>query len=320
MSKLVRYRGRSLLLGTIVLFGCGGRYQEQDNPDSAVAEPRAGGPCAARGARACVGVAQRGTLECDGSQWQSAGECKADEVCDVRPGPTRGTCEAPVCAAGETRCEGATLSSCDVDRLGWARSECTSEEHCRQAVGTRCARCLAWQARCEGAVLLKCGLDRQELSPTTTCESAGLCDALNATCKPPACVAGARRCEGNVLQRCNVDLTRFETESSCGDGLCDAVLGRCRECLAGERDCVGAAPRRCDDMGVWQTEVPCSGSTPVCNAGVCVAGSCTPGAWRCAGDDLQKCDASATGFSSVMTCMSGLCDAIAGECFSAREN
>lgn len=42
-------------------------------------------------------------------------------------------------------------------------------------------------------------------------------------------------------------------------------------CRPGAKDCVGSIPRTCDPSGRWYDEQPCSGLTPVCNAGICAA-------------------------------------------------
>jgi hypothetical protein len=67
-------------------------------------------------------------------------------------------------------------------------------------------------------------------------------------------------------------------------------------CLAGAMSCNGDQPEACLVSGTWgNLGAPCSGSTPACLAGICVA--CTPGSTRCASGTLdsgagtQACDA-----------------------------
>jgi len=344
--------------------GCGGREpltepEEDAGTDASTdAGPTLGGACGAAGQLGCQGVGQKLQLLCDGSKWVSNGVCAGDLVCDPRPGPTVGSCQPPACKAGVTTCEGPALVKCAADLLTKEKTECASDEHCKQAVGGLCAQCLAWEARCDGATLMKCSPDRQKLVFKDTCASEGLCDAKAITCKPPACVADEYRCSGDVLEQCKPDRTSFVSVATCGAGLCDAAGKKCNaacaagdyrcsgdvletcnsaltgfdpvktcaatlcdsagkecdDCKSGWADCVGSVPRACDSFGHWKSLTACTGTTPVCKAGTCAAGVCSSGEYRCTGDTLETCNAGLTGFQTVKTCGSGLCDAVGKEC------
>ena len=75
----------------------------------------------------------------------------------------------------------------------------------------------------------------------------------------------------------------------------DAHDGGCSE---GTLACDGTQPQTCTGAGGWQNVgAPCTGATPACLAGACVA--CTPGATRCMGDGginagtgVEACNAS----------------------------
>ncbi len=307
----------------VVLLGCGGGVAATPSVDAgddgdpgadASAGPALGGSCATAGELACQGVGGKLQLLCDGTKWISNGVCAGADVCDPRPGPTRGSCQTPACVAGAVACEGAALTKCEADLLTKTKEECASAEHCKQAVGGVCAKCLAWEARCEGAVLMKCTADRQSIAMRETCATPELCDAMAGACKPAACALDEHRCNGDILEKCNAARSAFEPVKVCVAGLCDAVGKECDECKAGATDCDGKTPRSCDTTGRWKAGTTCSGSTPVCRAGICAPGACATGDHRCTGDILEQCNTELTGFDPVKVCPSGLCDSTGKEC------
>lgn len=304
----------------ILLLACGGSTETPatELDDAAAVDapvgPTLGGACSVPGALACQGTAQKLQLLCDGAKWVSNGVCAGDLICDPRPGPTAGSCQSPACKAGTTRCDGAGLLKCGADLLTETRTDCLTEEHCKQAVGGICAQCLAWEAKCDGAVLLRCFGARQKLTPKDTCATPELCDAASATCRTPACDAGAFRCTGDNLEQCNVGRTAFEPVKVCPADLCDAAGRECDECKVGAADCVGDTPRSCDATGHWKPLAACSGSTPLCKAGACTAAACAVGEYRCNVNNLEVCNSTRTAFDPVLTCLPGLCDLVGKEC------
>jgi hypothetical protein len=81
-------------------------------------------------------------------------------------------------------------------------------------------------------------------------------------------------------------------------------------CTPAAAQCVGNQPQRCID-GAWQDDGnPCSGATPACLTGSCVA--CTPGQNQCVGPQAQYCDGTGTwqdpGGSSVICPGAAGCD------------
>jgi len=320
-------RDLSFAFFAAMLIGCGGGVSgspvadggtdggaDGDPATDAATGPTLGAPCTNAGELGCQGVGQKLQLLCDGTKWVSNGVCSGEEVCDPRPGSTLGSCQKPACAAGVDTCEGAWLTKCDADLLTKMRTDCTSAEHCKQAVGGVCAKCLASEAKCEGAVLMTCSSDRQSLVMKETCATPELCDALTAACKPAACATEEHRCSGNILEKCNAARSAFDPVMVCAAGLCDATGKECDECTPLAVDCVGKTPRTCDSTGRWKPGTACSGSTPVCRAGTCVPGACSSGDHRCTGDILEQCNSELTGFDPVRVCPPGLCDATGKEC------
>jgi hypothetical protein len=225
---------RFVLLAALGLLGCGGSNADFSEPaDTGTAPPDTntsiialGGACATNGARACQDSKQQ--LICDGGKWVSNGTCNGDEICDTRVGATFGTCAKPICKAGTSTCDGATLKACAPDQLSYKTSTCASEEHCKQAIGGVCAKCLAWELRCDGAKLLKCAPDRQKMIEVATCESPGLCSPSSGTCLKPFCATNEFRCLGDLLEKCNSERTDYETVKKCPEGTCDAAAKNCR--------------------------------------------------------------------------------------------
>ena len=224
------------LVLAFTLLACGGSNADLaafDEPadtgvaaDTKLPSTGLGSACTVSGARSCLDSKQQ--LICDGAKWTANGTCNGDQVCDTRAGATLGTCVSPVCKPGSFTCEGSTLRACTPDGLAYKTSTCTSEEHCKQAVGGLCAKCLAWEVRCDGAKLLKCAPDRQRMIELATCESPGLCSDSTGACLKPVCSFNEFRCLGDLLEKCNDDRTGFDTVKKCAEGMCDAPARSCR--------------------------------------------------------------------------------------------
>lgn len=258
---------------SVLLAGCGGSVDlEPSNgdagADAAVPGPSLGASCSAAGTLGCQGIGQKLQLLCDGTKWISNGVCSGDLICDPRPGPTLGSCQPP---CGKSTCEGAMLVTCGADRLSLVRTECASAEHCKQSPGSVCAKCLSWDMTCDGAALMRCAPDHQSFILKQTCASAALCNAAGGTCKELVCTAGQYRCRGDALESCNAAGSDFEFVKTCAAGLCDAVGKECDECKSGDATCLDSTPRACDSTGHWKDLTPCSGATPTCLEGTCIA-------------------------------------------------
>jgi len=312
---------RRLIFLSAVLAGCGGSDVGFEQPtddagsDTTSADggsgPTLGAPCNKPGELGCQGSGQKLQLLCDGSKWISNGVCAGEQLCDPRPGPTVGSCQTP---CGKSSCEGATLVTCGADRLTLERTECASAEHCKQAPGPVCAKCLSWEVRCDGATLMKCGADRQTFVVKETCANEALCNPTAGVCKEPACDVGQFRCTGDLLESCNATRSGFDPEKVCAAGMCDAVGKECDDCKAGEAICVANTPRACDSTGHWKDLATCSGTTPACKAGACVAALCVSGQTRCNVDTLETCSSSLLSYDAVKVCSAGYCNSILKQC------
>jgi formylglycine-generating enzyme required for sulfatase activity len=113
-------------------------------------------------------------------------------------------------------------------------------------------------------------------------EGVGICRGGTQTCKDDGQGWGA--CVGDVQPKAS-DICGNDQDDDCNgkvDDLCN--------CHEGDKDCVGQTPRICTNAN-WVVLTGCSGATPVCAAGSCVA--CTDGDVGCQGDTPTKCVAGA---------------------------
>ncbi len=233
--------------------------------------------------------------------------CATPELCDA----TAGACKPAACALDEHRCNGDILEKCNAARSAFEPVKVCAASLC-DAAGKECDDCKSGAAECVGTTPRTCDSTGHWMSGATCGGSTPVCKA--GICEPGACAAGDHRCAGDILEQCKSDLTGFDPVRVCMSGLCDATGKVCDECKSGAVDCVGETPRACDSTGHWRTLTACGGTTPLCKSGVCSAGACVAGEHRCNANVLERCNSTFTGFTGVMTCGSGLCDAAGKEC------
>ncbi len=165
-----------------------------------------GSPCSQPGALGCNGHAQKLQLLCDGSKWVSNGVCPGAQICDTRPGPTAGSCQdpAPGCVGktpGASFCEGATRKTCGPDLITVVTRECTDEQHCKDGVGTECAKtCSPGAYRCNLDTLEMCNSAGAGYDPVKVCPPGG-CDSTRKACVE--CKSGDKGCAGNTPRACD---------------------------------------------------------------------------------------------------------------------
>jgi hypothetical protein len=116
------------------------------------------------------------------------------------------------------------------------------------------------------------------------------------------CVAGERRCqEGSypVMQTCSAD-GQWQSTKTC-DFACraGACVGGCDPGLRRRCRATGNVPQACDSSGTWVDEAACSGNTPYCATGQCVAACLNEG---------QDCSAATTACCAGSECVSASTD------------
>ena len=242
-------------------------------PVDAGPDPVLNGACATVGDLNCVGHAQKGMMMCDGAKWVPNGACSGSLLCDTTPGPTRGTCVAPIanCAnqqPGYAYCTSNTKVTCGPDLLTVSGDTCPFICSAGQCTG----ECVPSSRDCNGQIPLSCATNATWLSGTAC---AGDCN------KGTCCSASApTNCGGTC-----VDLQTSNTNcGGCGT-LCSTAGGKsCRagvcQCPVGMTDCNGT----CVSLTSSSTNCGLCGNACVagrtCQSSVC---ACPSGTLECAG-------------------------------------
>ncbi len=285
----------------------------------------------------------------DGPGFVSVERCASAALCDAEAG----LCRAAACAAEELACRGARLERCNADRDGFELiATCRSPAHCNPGLG-QCsdAPCTAGERRCDrddddaSAVLEECRGEGEGWRLLSACVTRALCDwtlraplsaellpaspaALGlepspgrlSLCRQPRCSAGEVRCEGERLQVCDEGRTGFEALRGCEiSALCEAQRERCGApaCAAGEHRCelrqgMVVLTACSAGRGGFDVVAVC-GPGQTCDAAGGECDVCAPGAARCEGDTLVRCDARGQREEREV-CGSGLCSASARRC------
>ena len=226
-----------------------------------------------------------------------------------------------VCRAGEHRCEGPLLRTCNASRTGWTTEDCLYAGSCNLNSDS-CRPCRAGEHQCNGPELEHCVDDAWQ--SLDSCATAELCqvslDALAGECRPPLCEEGSVHCEGARLLRCPTERDRFTQIEVCAtEAQCSVVAeqtGRCDRplCLPNQYSCLGSALVRCNrDLTGWDRVEDCNSAAACSPAGQDCAG-CQAGERFCDGPALLRCSTSGT-WEVAETCAGAeLCDAPAGLC------
>jgi hypothetical protein len=222
--------------------------------------------------------------------------CDPDQICD----PVGKQCDT--CLASSFSCDGALLRECSANGQTWAKTtDCTAASLC-YATGAagRCYLCVPNEVACVGttgvhtcsatgsawsATVSECA-DETGLKSCTAGKLGGriACPAAAPSCVDGTCVAlpctgSASSCIDADTSRTCVDGTWVPVDCTDGPAQCLLATGRCAECANTESSCQGNTRRFCVE-NAWQSEI-CSGTTPICAAGVCIAcrgeADCAPG-------------------------------------------
>jgi hypothetical protein len=180
-------------------------------------------------------------------------------------------------------------------------------------------------------------------SAVQSCNSGGLWETV-ATCPDAcfqgqcveSCVPGQQRCKDLVLQTCSASGLWQDSRTClylCSAGACTG------ECTPGSRRCRQSFTQTCSNDAVWVDQQACSGDTPICAGGQCVATclsagqDCTnPQAVCCPGSEcvsgaagatfvckaVPACALLGTACAANTNCCAGL-DCADGECVARTE-
>jgi hypothetical protein len=201
----------------------------------------------------------------------------------------------PACVshAGQYVCDGSNLYHCGDMGSSTSSDMCQTSATCLAGIASgKCGICEPNDYKCNDATPQSCN-SMGEWEMLKPCASAELCTQgiPKHSCDPSKCGAGAFDCTAGVLRQCKADFTDWDQGSPCDMDLCDAKAGKCNECKPGSAALCGdpKTVTTCGDDGKKTTK-PCTGATPDCLMGKCVA--CTSDSQCKAPNDCQTatCD------------------------------
>jgi hypothetical protein len=235
--------------------------------------------------------------------------------------------EAGGCSASDLSCDGGCAAN-DTHNCGSCGHDCTVLPHvtgpvmclASGACSVSASSCAPGWAHCAGKVDLGCETD---LSTTPNCGVCGnACSGATTICgsSPDAgggyaciseCSAGTTQCTGTC-----VDTTSSAAHCGSCNGACPSTVahaqpacdaGACTfTCNTGYSPCSGACvDEQNDPSHCGGCATTCTGSTPICLEGACVA--CTPGAIQCSGAGaVQSCETTGQ-WAAATACITGCC-------------
>ncbi len=271
-------------------------------PADAGPEPVLNGACSTVGALHCVGHAQKGMMMCDGSKWVPNGACSGTLLCDTMPGPSQGTCVAPLanCAnqvPGYSYCSGNSKVTCGPDLVtvsgetcpficsaGQCTGECVpSSKDCRDNIPLSCATNAMWLTGtacvgdcnkgvcCAAAAPTNCGGTCVDLQSNNS--NCGACGTLCSSTGGKSCRAGLCQCPAGMTD-CNGTCVSLATSSAncgaCGEACADGKTCQASLCACptGTLECLGVC------TNVQTDKANCGACGVSCGTSTCYAGTC----------------------------------------------
>ncbi len=282
----------------------------------------------------CAGaILQQCNVDLNG--YDALDACVSAAHCDS----SRGICQAAPCTAGEISCNGATLRRCSATPIGHDEiATCATAALCDDLVRLTCGNdlvgcdtagatcptpaCAVGQLRCAGARLELCNAGRNGWDFVDNCVTPGVCELtltnpVAVSCIEPPCGPGDTLCSpAGAILGCNteqtaysVPVTQCRSAAVCTPQGCDTdpctlgasscnvkTLQVCRELADGTFGRVTEA--ECDTQQLCQDSVSRGPVVPQ----TCVAPECAAGELRCAGRQMQVCNAGRTDFVNHELC------------------
>jgi alpha-tubulin suppressor-like RCC1 family protein len=268
--------------------------------------------------------------------WGDEKDCEGAGKCNAT------THECLDCAPGAYRCDDGMLQMCDLAGSAYDDvMDCGSNSDCvANATGGSCKVCDPESYEClpMGQVdLTQLNLSEENQfaleSHLLQCNDAGTyqivadrcqldqpaCDADAGACM--ACIADEKACDGSYSRTCESDGSGYTNDYDycyspylcCEDGKGGCTEeGECFEpeqCNPGQHLCDYDVPRFCAANGYWTGNQSC-GTPSLCdtNSLSCYS-TCVPGAGRCNGNTVERCDESGSFWHGKTTCYSAAyCD------------
>ncbi len=263
--------------------------------------------------RTCHSLTALSTCDATG-QWTLT-TCAAGARCEDA------TCGVVTCTPGKTACKGATIVRCSArGTQEIALDVCAGNEQC---IGGACVNktCVVGETTCVGNAVVVCTGDAEWFKKvcgiTETCVVSSAAGAASTpSCEPHVCTAGSASCHDGKAVLCSADGLSQHVVDDCTTpgktGEARACLaGQCtlKSCVAGAKQCAGAAVATCkDDYSGW-VETPCSNGL-VCGGEAekttCMTAVCVPHEVFCDGLNVMQCNATGTAKSQVQACNGNL--------------
>ena len=220
-----------------------------------------------------TGTGDAPQLDTEPTACEEHADCAGGEVC------TDGVCvpvSTTVCEPGEARCEANVVVACNADGSAVSRIDCGTDECVEGDAGASCV--------------------------SSSCEDGQV-----------GCIDGRTRYICTDGER---------TLVGCGESE-GCIAGECVEqvCEPNSRRCEEETVIVCDAAGVSESTIRCelipeceeAAGGCACQSGECVPRECTPNAQTCDGDNVVRCAADGSGYSTIETC-DGATQCVAGEC------
>ena len=192
------------------------------------------------------------------------------QACGGDDEPATPACKTTICDAGQAKCIGNAIATCNTDGLSYSLSECGSD-YC--AAG----KCETRDCPVVGSSTCK------DTDTVNTCKAPGFFEetgcgdgeCVAGTCQPVPCTDGEKVCGAGSVATCDGGTKWTETSCAnaemCQDGACVP-----RACTAGERKCDDDSTlATCKNDGTGWESTGCESGT-LCNAtyGSCEAELC----------------------------------------------
>ena len=240
-------------------------------------------------------------------------DCEPEEFCDVDA-----TCQPDVCVPEDNGCDGSVAQTCAPDGSALIEEncgalscvepglcQCTNDDQCGPDAFCSAGSCVlnfctpnetfclgntiqlcngtgngySQVRNCLSGCTITAGGAECSCTSDANCRASEYCDTNAGICEPDVCFAGTRDCDGNTARVCTANGSGYAL-TPCGDLTCNA--GRC-ECTS---------------------DAQC-GSGQYCQATVCQAQVCVPGASFCTAAGVAQCNANGSGSSLIEACSEG---------------
>ena len=314
-----------------VVFTCGASGMKEEKSKDCGKDVCVAGACkkktCAKGSATCSDAKSRKVCNATETGFDVV-PCGAQQACD------KGVCAAKVCTAKATKCVGSAVWTCNAVGTNWAKTKtCGAKQACAKGACVD-LKCTPGEAKCDGLTLRTCAQDglswRAKACADGNACTADACDAQKGGCSfgPPkacksstVCAVGACDAKTGFCQfvpkagACD-DGNKCTVKDVCAAGKCaPGTVMACNDGNACTADTCAKSTGKCSYKPMSEGAKCADGS--ICTVGVCKKRICKPAGLRCAGDEVQVCDASGTTWKGQTNCATAKQACAAGKCVAA---